>query len=1098
MFGIMHKTVWGRRAVPILGTVLLAVSLCFSTPAFAREITIIDELFARFIEPQAGAEIPDDMVAQNVFIEEPFFQDLVLAVYVDKQRLSPGIFAVENNARYYLPITTLSDILEFSIQMDKERRYVEGWAVSESRNFSIDALGGKISYKGKTVDLPQGSVLDESIADDDMYVSLDILNQIWPLEFQVNIGSLILKVYPDSRLPFQMALDREKRQKKLLDSKERRSYQDGVEYPFVANPYKLIGKPALDIDVQAGYDGQQDVSDYRFNMTGTQDLAYASADYSAAFGYKGGELDKPENIRFRLRRQAIHEGALPFGLQDTQAGDVRLDNRKLISTGLSGRGAIFSTEPDHRSNEFDVITVEGVGVAGWDVELYVNDELIEFSTVDERGEYRFEDVSIGYGNNRVRVVLYGPQGQIKERTENYFYQASMVKAGEYEFSGGAVDSQRDLIPVEERKTGRPEGFAGNIYGAYGISKKLTAFASLNTLRDDDGPDEVTRKYATAGLAGSLGSTLAQAEFYKELSGGSAVDVRTLSDFKGFKINTKTALYRDFESPDAGNGLNRKKFETETTIRKIFSTFLGTLGLEVGTDYLKRENDTSRTRYTTRQSLGLGGARFTHQTRTNISNGDHSSTSGRLSSTVRKKDWRFRGSLNYNAFPSFEKTSIQGEARYGKPREFSTAFSLQQNFSNDETIAGIQITKDFEKFLGSVDAGWSSEHGASLMLRASTSIAPYGLDGDYIMRSEPLRQSGPVVSHVFVDKDYDGVFSEGDEPVPDTKMTMGRRITKEETDPEGYLLELNPAAGGRTNVAVANNSIDDPYLVSAVDGYSIYPRPGAMHRLEFPLIETGAIDGTLRQSIGGDPIIGLVLELMKDDGQIVQTTKTAPDGYFTFERIPPGSYTIRAAPETGMTIPHKYVNLTVDNLFQFGVDINVQDLNTPVEADLDIGIGQDGLLNATNILSVAKGYKDKGGKNREGGVAHASAIPASHTPSQPSLMHGGAVVNSVRIGQHPDKIRMVMDLSAPVDYTLTHDPASNSIFVEMPMGSWSARKVWERTSQNYFLHNYRVEQLPGTGVRLILGVEDGVKVKASGLLKAHAGKKDRLYIDVERQ
>ena len=92
----------------------------------------------------------------------------------------------------------------------------------------------------------------------------------------------------------------------------------------------------------------------------------------------------------------------------------------------------------------------------------------------------------------------------------------------------------------------------------------------------------------------------------------------------------------------------------------------------------------------------------------------------------------------------------------------------------------------------------------------------------------------------------------------------------------------------------------------------------------------------------------------------------------------------------------------------------------------------------------------------------------------------------------------MDLTSLIDYTLTHDPASNTIFVDMPMGTWTARKQWERSSNKYFLHNYRVEQLPDRGVRLMLGVEDGVQVKAFGLLNAQGGKKDRLYIDVEKQ
>jgi hypothetical protein len=1035
---------------------------------------------------------------QNYNYRNDSAEDLVLAVYTSKEKLSSGIFAVQQNARYYLPVAALSDVFGFSADLDLERRMVEGWTISENDAFSIDASTGTLTYNSRSVDLPAEAFLDANIADDDIYILLEIFNQIWPLTLDINLSSLVLRVNPDGKLPFEKLLERKYRQERLLAAKELEILQEKEPLPFLAYPYQLFGKPSVDITTSVGYEASRNNSEYQMTLNGVQDLAYASADYSLSLAQRGGTFDKPENLRLRFRRQNIHEGALPFGLEDTQWGDVRLKNRELIASGSSGRGFIFSTKRNVFNNEFDLITVEGSATPGWEVELYINDELIDFGVVATDGIYRFEDVSIGFGNNRVKTVLYGPQGEIREKTENYFYQSNMVKAGENQFSGGIVDENEDLIPLDERRSSRVEGLAANLYAARGITDKLTVFASANTVNDRVGLDDVSREYATVGAIGSFNSTLVQAELYNQFSGGRAVDVRTLSDFKGFKINTQTALYRDFDSPDAQDGDNAKEFEFDIDVKKIFPTVLGALGLEIGVDYLRRKNGNEQTRYNTRQSLGVKGTRLSNTTRTTLSNNEHVTTIGRFSSTTRMKDWRLRNTLNYKTFPDIEGTSFQTELRYGRNRKYSTAVSLQKNFDNQENIVGLQLTRDFKKFLGSVDADWSSVDGTSLMLRASTAFGPYAPDGSYIMQSDPLRSAGPISAFIYKDMDYNGIYSDGDEPVPDTKISIGRRVNREETNEDGYVAEMNSFVHGMIDVGVNENSIDDPYLVPANPGYSVYPRPGVMHAIELPLIETGAIDGTLRWNTG-KPIAGLILELMNAEGDIVKKSKTASDGYFTFERVPPDNYTIRAAPETGMNIPFKYVDMTPDNLFQFGVDITAVDLSQETDVDLGFGVASDGVMKVKNILSLAKGVKSRKGA----GLTKVNvALPMAQKTNAKKISGNGnsstmpANVSSVRIGEHPNKIRIVLDLSAQTGYTLDYDSKSNSIFVEMPYASWSAKEDWQSRKLS-IVHNYHVERV-GSGVRLVLSVEEGAKIGASGLLNADKGKKDRLYIDIERK
>ena len=786
-------------------------------------------------------------------------EDLVLAVVAEGRPLSAGIFAVQQDGRYYLPLATLSDLMGFYVDVNLNDRSFSGWAVDESRSYEIDVVDNQLIYRDNKIPLPAGAVLDASIADDDLYVLLEVLNEIWPVKINVELASLALFIEADEDLPFAKILERKKRQERMLEKKQQAEVEnENIEdYPFLYNPYRVLGQPSIDVQTRFEYDARRDVFNSNIAVNAVQDLLYASADYSAQLGYVGGEVIEPESIRLRFRRQDIHEGALPWGLKDVQAGDVSLANRRLIENNIRGRGLIFTTSDKKFSNEFDLITIDGVGAPGYEVELYVNNQLIAFSDIDQSGYYIFEDVQIAYGNNRIRTVLYGPQGQIEERVESYFYSANMVQEGNYIFSGGVVDARKDLVSINQREETRPMGLAANVYGAYGVSKRLTAFATGNVIPDSEigSKDDISRQYLSAGAIATFPTTIAQLEAFKQLDGGEAIDIRTISDFKGFKVSLRGAGFRNFISPEASSGASPKELELEANVRRSFSTPAGNVALELGGDFEKRENGSTRSTYITRQSLGVLGTRLTNRTRSTLNDGDHNSTSADISSTSRLNKWRLRNSLNYTLFPEVGISSVATDLRYGNINDLSYGLNLQRNFNAGETRLAAQVTKDFEKFLGSLEANVSSENGFGFSARLSSSFGPYNQDGSYLMQSRPLRTTGPVSSFVYRDENYDGVFNEGDEPLPDTKVKIGRRITKEETDQNGHVLSLNNTYVGKaTSVSVDESSIDDPYLISAAPrGYQVYPRPGAIQSLEFPVISTGAIDGTIRWANDARPM-----------------------------------------------------------------------------------------------------------------------------------------------------------------------------------------------------------------------------------------------------
>ena len=62
-------------------------------------------------------------------------------------------------------------------------------------------------------------------------------------------------------------------------------------------------------------------------------------------------------------------------------------------------------------------------------------------------------------------------------------------------------------------------------------------------------------------------------------------------------------------------------------------------------------------------------------------------------------------------------------------------------------------------------------------------------------------------------------------------------------------------------------------------------------VELPLVSAGEIEGTLIRS-GGGAIAGVGLELVDGKGRVVRETQTEFDGFFLFDGVPYGNYSLR--------------------------------------------------------------------------------------------------------------------------------------------------------------------------------------------------------------
>jgi hypothetical protein len=128
------------------------------------------------------------------------------------------------------------------------------------------------------------------------------------------------------------------------------------------------------------------------------------------------------------------------------------------------------------------------------------------------------------------------------------------------------------------------------------------------------------------------------------------------------------------------------------------------------------------------------------------------------------------------------------------------------------------------------------------------------------------------------------------------VTTGMKQAEKPTNARGATL-----IGGLTPyqpiaVGVDLSSLADPMLVPKKALQVVVPRPGVPAEVQIGLVGGGDVEGALVKS-GGMGFAGVDLELVDSAGKVVGRTRTDYDGFFLFERVAYGSYTVRVSPDS---------------------------------------------------------------------------------------------------------------------------------------------------------------------------------------------------------
>jgi hypothetical protein len=799
----------------------------------------------------------------------------LLEVRLEPYVLSDAVPAFVKGKEVLLPIGELAHLLTLALTVDTEQGTASGYILEEARTFHLDVAAGTVTLAGRA--LPLDPALIE-IQSDDIYAASRMIAQWFPVDLEVDLALLRLLVRAREPLPLQQRSERQQNNTRLATG----ASAEDRGYPRKSVPYRMLGTPAIDqtigMEVRRGHGTSSSDSFFSSFMAG--DL-FGMESTAFLSGRQHGDFQR----RITLGRNDPDAELLgPLQASSFAFGSVPLPTvRNIARTAAVGSGFTVSNYPLTRSQLFDRQSFQGDLLPGWDVELYHNGALSGYQQAGIDGRYGFADVPLFVGTNDFRLVFRGPQGQLREERQSFLLGDSAVPAGEFHYRVAGLESD----------AGHRVAMA---QFDWGLTRRLAATTGFVTLPVGNS----TQRYVNLGLRTNWSAVLMSGEYARSDTGGHLAELGLKTRLGRTNVGLSHTRLQEFAS-DVFLPTNDPVSErTELRLDGTVPSF-GSARLPVSLDmrYERAASGRQDVALTGRMSGYFAGTWITNQIRTRSSAGDETSD-GALQMGRGFGTFGLRGLVNYSLAPGSELTALAlaAERRLGFGYVANTG--VTRSLVNPDTRYHAGVSKQLGDYGLGVNSAYSAVGELTLSAQFFVALGKEPRTTDWISEGLPMADSGLASVRVFLDENLNGVMDSGEEALEGVGFTVdgGKRALRTNAEGIAYLRRLPTRRG--VDLAVDPATLEDPQWSLGIEGVQLVPRAGRAAELDFPVIMTGEIDGSVYLLKGEKhrPVAGVTLELLTLHPAIalVRRVKTASDGFYIVESVPPGEYLLRVASE----------------------------------------------------------------------------------------------------------------------------------------------------------------------------------------------------------
>ncbi|MCE1164010.1 MAG: carboxypeptidase-like regulatory domain-containing protein [Bacteroidetes bacterium] len=800
----------------------------------------------------AQPAVPQDSILSNI----SSFDEAPVRINADKA----GSFILNcfiKGKTIYVPAAELFSNLKINFRLSESCTDISGFFIEENSVYEINAASKTAVIKDKKYSLsPDDAVLNGS----DVFFSPSVFENIFGIRLDADFSRLEIYLTSKNKLPVVAELERN-----LLRGRNMFE-QTGVKDVdlFIPRKRKLLGLGVLDWNLN--YAHSSPASDrYYYNLSHGSEIF--GGDFIARINGDDKNAFDKNNAEWRWRfvddrkwfKQAI-------------AGNMRLQSGLLGNT----QGFQITNSPPVSRRTIGSYKIFDRTGSKWDVELYINNELIAYTKSDDNGYFEF-NVPLLYGSNYITLKYYGNSGEIRteERVIQVPFNFLPEKTVEYNVSGGTLKTENHNLFTESNVN-------------WGITKAVTSGAGLLYFNEPG----INKFYPYANTSARfLEKLIFSADYFHNLKGSANISLLLPSQIY------MTASYIRYGRNEY---FNRFNYREEENISSFVPLVFKSVSLSVRMNFRNVVSDNYKLLFLN-SGVFVNYRRFQGSVVTNAS-------WSKTSETYDDAGSRSSLNLSYRILSDMlvrQQTEIDhASGRFSNAGIYIdkgvfgagwlTVFAFR-DFMNNDYSGG--LTFRFDLSFGRYNAGYS---GAGTGWDFQQSL--YGSVGYDQFRKSLFFDNQNMVSRgglslvPFLDMNGNGYPDENEKILNtefDSRINAGKLI---KSNGEYRYTDLDPYASYRLELSPV--SFDNPLYRPKYKTFGVEVDPNRFKVVPVPVYAAGIINGSVGISgeQAGKHVSMLKILLESVDGKIKMETRTFSDGEFIFDNVPPGKYRIYPSPD----------------------------------------------------------------------------------------------------------------------------------------------------------------------------------------------------------
>lgn len=412
--------------------------------------------------------------AQSNNSDELEYEEITIKLNVDKL----GIYemdAVYFEDAVYLPLIDLFKKLDIYLTHSQELDTISGFILSPDNSYSLNLLSNKITFREKEKQLTNKQIIASY---KDVFLPAKVYQEMFEMTMDFNLRELTVYLRSDIELPIikQLRIKNLRKNLAVLNG-------EVISDTSITRKWNFFGGAILDWGLMSSIDQTGENTQQLRAAVGMELLG-------GAFNLRSN-LIRDSLIRFQNTSFKWHyvNDRLPIVKQ------IELGN---INAGLKGQtvsnfyGVKFTNSSYAHKKSFGKYLIERKTEPGWEVELYMNGVLINFTTADLNGYFSFE-IPLVFGNSSIMLRYYGPWGQEDKEELQINIPFTFTAKGKLEYqvnNGISADSSRHFFSknqfsygINRRMTANVEyeHFAGNTLNPHILSSSINSIFGKNIL-----------------------------------------------------------------------------------------------------------------------------------------------------------------------------------------------------------------------------------------------------------------------------------------------------------------------------------------------------------------------------------------------------------------------------------------------------------------------------------------------------------------------------------------------------------------------------------------------------------------------------------------